>query len=113
MDINFIFEKIGSLTGQLYDALNLKQWGVAEDIRKEIEKASEILTIIKSVGPAGRSIKNDIYHTTLDTVKSLATETQEDIQRDIEAVDGAVKGEMAKGVVDAATKLNKEFDTFE
>ena len=42
---------------------------------------------MRSIGPDGKFVENDIYHTTLDIVKSLATETQEDIQRDIDAVE--------------------------
>ena len=103
---------IAAKTSELFNVLSKGQFDSVAAIKQEIEKMTELMNIMNTVGPSGASKASQINNTGSNNINSLATEVQEDIERDIEAVNNAIKGEMAKGVVDAATKLNKQFDQF-
>lgn len=103
---------IAAKTSELFNVLIKGQFDSVAAIKQEIEKMTELMHIMNTVGPSGASKASQIYNIGSNNINSLATEVQEDIERDIEAVNNAIKGEMAKGVVNAATKLNKQFDQF-
>ncbi|QNQ80150.1 hypothetical protein [Lactobacillus sp. PV034] len=110
--MNININDIAAKTSELFNVLSKGQFDSVAAIKQQIEKMTELMNIMNVVGPSGVAKASQIYSKGSNNITSLTGEVQENIEVDIKSVENAIRGEMAKGVVDAATKLNNEFDNF-
>lgn len=112
MNVVAIYTAIKVQTDLVYKGLLGNDSSLVDSAMRQIKKLTQELMIKESVAPNGSDKKINIYKNCSVKIHSYATESQTNIQHDIDALPQSMEGKLAEGATEGAQEVKRKFEKF-